>query len=425
MTPLERIAPAFIEMAHSIVWASVATVDENARPRTRILHPFWEWDGTDLFGWIATVPSPVKRAHLAVHPEMAVSYWTTTHDTCSAECLVEWYHDDETCAEVWNKFANGPAPVGYDPTIIPMWADGPTSDQFAALRLSPYRLRVMPGTAMMKGDRRNPQLDCDVNPTTTETVDVSALPLAPKNPLPLRQLVKLVRTLDTGQELIRDAGGPITRIKFVPKWIFPPIVAVMSPNGMRDVLGRSDESSERCIIHEEVRQMAGDSLFVLPNEQWRPRKRALQPVFTKQNVRNFGGHMSRAAQMFVDRWHDGGEVDLDVECRRVAMRSLGRSVLGIDLNERADTIAQCMHVASGYTADRALRPVRAPRWLPTPARRRAPCGGCGDAPGHRRDGAGVPCRSDPRCAAGAGVDRGHRSGDRTGRSRTRTSRTIC
>jgi cytochrome P450 len=45
--------------------------------------------------------------------------------------------------------------------------------------------------------------------------------------------------------------------------------------------------------------------------------------------------------------------------------------LGIDLNERADTIACHMHVASSYTADRALRPVRAPRWLPTPARRRA------------------------------------------------------
>jgi cytochrome P450 len=206
---------------------------------------------------------------------------------------------------------------------------------------------------------------------TSETADVSTLPLAPRNPLPLRQLVKLVRTLDTGQEVIRDAGGPITRIQFGPKWLFPPIVAVMSPNGMRDVLGRSDASSERCIIHEEVRHMAGDSLFVLPNEQWRPRKRALQPVFTKQNVRNFGGHMSRAAQVFVDRWRDGDEVDLDVECRRVAMRSLGRSVLGIDLNERSDTIAQHMHVASSYTADRALRPVRAPRWLPTPARRRA------------------------------------------------------
>jgi hypothetical protein len=123
VTPLEQIAPAFIEMAHSIVWGSVATV-----------------------------PSPVKKAHLAVHPEMAVSYWTTTHDTCSAESLVEWYHDDETRAAVWNRFANGPEPVGYEPSIIPMWAYGPTSDQFAAVRLSPYRLRVMPGSVMMKGE---------------------------------------------------------------------------------------------------------------------------------------------------------------------------------------------------------------------------------------------------------------------------------
>ena len=205
---------------------------------------------------------------------------------------------------------------------------------------------------------------------TTATLDVRALPLAPKNPLPVRQLLKLVRRLDTGQEVIRDAGGPVTRIQFAPKKVYPPIVAVMSPNGMRDVLARSD-ASDRCIYHDEVRNMAGDSLFVLPNEGWRPRKRALQPVFTRQNVRSFGGHMSGAAQVFVDRWPLGGDVDLDVECRRVAMQSLGRSVLGIDLNERADTIARCMHVASSYTADRALRPVRAPRWLPTPARRRA------------------------------------------------------
>ena len=205
----------------------------------------------------------------------------------------------------------------------------------------------------------------------TETLDVGALPLAPKNPLPLRQLVKLVRTLDTGQEVIRDAGGPITRMKFGPKWLVPPIVAVTSPDGIRDVLGRNDAFSERCIIHEEVRHMTGDSLFVLPNVSWLPRKRALQPIFTKHNVRNYGGDISRAAQTFVDRWRDGGDVDLDVECRRLTMQSLGRSVLGIDLNERADIIADHMHVASSYTADRALRPVRSPRWLPTSARRRA------------------------------------------------------
>jgi cytochrome P450 len=206
---------------------------------------------------------------------------------------------------------------------------------------------------------------------TGETLDVRSLPLVPKNPLPIRELLKAVRNLDAGQEVIRDAGGPLSRVQFGPKWAFPPIVAVFSPDGIRDVLGRNDAFSERCIIHEEVQYMAGDSLFVLPNEQWRPRKRALQPVFTKQNVRSFGGHMSGAAQVFVDRWRAGGEVDLDVECRRLTMQSLGRAVLGIDLNESADVIAEHMHVASSYTADRALRPVRAPRWLPTPARRRA------------------------------------------------------
>jgi hypothetical protein len=152
VTSLKQIAPAFIEMAHSIVWAAAATVDANGRPRSRVLHPIWEWDGTDLFGWIATVPSPVKRAHLAVHPQMSLNYWAPTHDTCSAECLVEWYLDDETRTAVWDRFANAPAPVGYDPRIIPQWIDGPTSTDFAVLRLTPYRLRVMAGTVMTKGE---------------------------------------------------------------------------------------------------------------------------------------------------------------------------------------------------------------------------------------------------------------------------------
>ncbi|WP_283606946.1 cytochrome P450 [Mycolicibacterium poriferae] len=201
--------------------------------------------------------------------------------------------------------------------------------------------------------------------------DTAGLTLAPKNPLPYRQLLRLVRALDTGQLAIRGAGGPVTRIQVAPKWLFPPFVAVFSPEAIRDVLGRNDAFSERCIVHEEVRDMAGDSLFVLPNEPWRPRKRALQPVFTKHNVRAFGGHMSRAAEQFTEAWSTGGEVDLDHECRRLTMQSLGRSVLGVDLNDNADTIAEHMHVASSYTADRALRPIRAPRWLPTPARRRA------------------------------------------------------
>jgi cytochrome P450 len=206
---------------------------------------------------------------------------------------------------------------------------------------------------------------------TIETPDVGSLPLAPKNPLPYRQQLQAVRVLHSGQERLREAGGPVTRMVLGPKWLVPTMVLVTSPNGIRDVLGCKDGTAERRFVYEEVRHLAGDSLFVLPHEPWVPRRRALQPVFTSRNVRAFGGQMSLAAQMVADGWREGGEVDLDAECRRLTMRSLGRSVLGLDMNERADAIAKHMHVASSYTADRALRPVRAPRWLPTPARGRA------------------------------------------------------
>ncbi|HEY1838930.1 MAG TPA: cytochrome P450 [Mycobacterium sp.] len=206
---------------------------------------------------------------------------------------------------------------------------------------------------------------------TIDTRDVGALPLAPKNPLPFRQLLTAARVLHTGLVLLRNAGGPVSRIVVVPKFIAPPVVLVTSPSGIRDVLGRTDGLTERCQIHQEVRNVAGDNLFVLPNRPWLPRRRALQPVFSKQNVDRFGLHMTQAAETIADHWRESGDVDLDNECRRLAMRSLGYSILGLDINEHGTVIAEHMHVASAYTADRALRPVRAPRWLPTPARRRA------------------------------------------------------
>jgi hypothetical protein len=99
MDELDAVAPAFVEMAHRIVWCSVATVSPAGRPWMRILHP------------------------------------------------------DER-AGMWQKFVDAPAPVGYDPTIVPAWKDGPGSDAFGALRLQPWRLRVLPGTAMLTGEGR-------------------------------------------------------------------------------------------------------------------------------------------------------------------------------------------------------------------------------------------------------------------------------
>lgn len=149
MNELSQVAPAFVEMAHRIVWCSAATVDVKGRPRSRILHPFWQWDGARLVGWIATSPTPLKRAHLNASPYLSLNYWAPSHDTCVAECRATWAFDDEARVMVWNLFLNGPEPVGYDPAIIPGW-DSPKSEAFAAIRLDPWRIKVFPGS-ILKG----------------------------------------------------------------------------------------------------------------------------------------------------------------------------------------------------------------------------------------------------------------------------------
>lgn len=201
--------------------------------------------------------------------------------------------------------------------------------------------------------------------------DLASLPLPPRNPLPRRQRVEAVRSFHTGIDRLRDAGGPVTRFTLGPRGLMPPVVLVTSPDAIRDVLATRDGSVDKTSpVFTELRRALGSNLADLPHELWQPRRRTLQPVFTKQRVHEFGGHMAQAAESVAEKWVDT-EVDLDVESRTLTLRALGRSVLGVDLNDHADEVSEPLREALQYAMSRALRPVRAPWWLPTPARRRA------------------------------------------------------
>ena len=142
---LERIAPRFIEMAHRIVYATVATASVSAEPRTRVMHPLWVWDDTKLIGWIATWPTPVKVRHLTENPHASVNYWSESQDNCTADCVATLHTDLPTKRSVWDLFLRTPEPVGFDPSLLDGW-ERPESERFAVISLEPYRLRVFPGS---------------------------------------------------------------------------------------------------------------------------------------------------------------------------------------------------------------------------------------------------------------------------------------
>jgi hypothetical protein len=146
---LDTVTEAFVSIAHRIAWCTVATVDRRGRPRSRILHPYWERTEDGLVGWITTRPTPLKRAHLAHSPYVSCSYWDPAHDVAVAECRASWVDDLATRERAWELFRAAPPPLGHDPAAI--WPDGPGSPDAGVLRLEPWRLRAGDAATLAAG----------------------------------------------------------------------------------------------------------------------------------------------------------------------------------------------------------------------------------------------------------------------------------
>ncbi len=144
VTDFAALAGKFTEITTRIVWCTVATMDRQGRPRSRILHPVWQ----DAMGWIATGRSSHKVKHLENNPFVSLSYWDPQHEQTIIDCKAEWRDDQATKTEIWNLLKETPEPVGYDP--IAFWS-GDDDENFGVLQLTPWRLEVWSLKAMAQG----------------------------------------------------------------------------------------------------------------------------------------------------------------------------------------------------------------------------------------------------------------------------------
>jgi cytochrome P450 len=198
----------------------------------------------------------------------------------------------------------------------------------------------------------------------------NAHPLAPDVPLAYLERLRAVRQFHTGIEKIRDVGGPVSMVRLGPARLVPRFAIVTSTQGAHDVLAASDGAFDKEMTAHVENRTLGDNLFNLSHQRWIPRRRTIQPVFTKRQVGRYAGHMSQAAAETAERLVTVGTADLDAAMRQLTLQVLGRSILGLDLGERAEQLGPSIKRLLGWNTARALRPVRAPLWLPTPARRR-------------------------------------------------------
>jgi Pyridoxamine 5'-phosphate oxidase len=154
--PLSDAVEISRPIVERVVWATVATVGPDDRPRTRLMHPVWFWDDDAPRALVSARPTPIKVAHLAAHPTVSCFYWDPQHDTVAIDASAEWVPAHQR-AEAWERIAAVPEPVGFDPAMI--WPDGADTDDCAFLRLTAHRIVAAPvgGTAVRwtapSGDR--------------------------------------------------------------------------------------------------------------------------------------------------------------------------------------------------------------------------------------------------------------------------------
>ena len=205
---------------------------------------------------------------------------------------------------------------------------------------------------------------------STDATDVDRLPPAPDVPLSLRERIAAIQVAHSGCETFRDAGGPVTTVRLAPKWMMPPIVAVTSPQGARDILTATYPAVDRDFpFMTEQQKLNGGSLLNFSHKEWVGRRRMLQPVFTTARIAELNEQMYDIATDAATSWRDGSEIDLDQESRRITMRVLGRTIMGFEPGSYTDELVDPLRRISKYIADRGRAPVKLPSWVPTRERR--------------------------------------------------------
>jgi general stress protein 26 len=131
-----EIEAEFIRRVHTMVWCSVATVDSQQRPRSRILHPIWEGST----GWIGTHRHSHKSRHIEQNPFVSLAYIAEIHKPVYVDCIAEWVDDLAQKQRVWNLFKDAPPPLGYDPEPTFVSAD---HENFGLLKLTPWRIDLV------------------------------------------------------------------------------------------------------------------------------------------------------------------------------------------------------------------------------------------------------------------------------------------
>ena len=105
MHPVERppsladLQAAFIERAHGMAWCNLTALDRHGRPRSRVVHPFWE----EPVGWIGSPGTTPKVRPLRRNPYVSLADLANEGEPVHADCIATWVDDMAERTRLWQQ----------------------------------------------------------------------------------------------------------------------------------------------------------------------------------------------------------------------------------------------------------------------------------------------------------------------------------
>jgi hypothetical protein len=130
----EDIQAEFLARVSQVVYCTMATVDRQNRPRSRLLHPIWEGP----IGWVISWPGSHKAKHLARNPAVSLAYMLKEKPVY-VDGFAEWRNTDEEKQRIWDLHRTTPPPLGFDPQPHYGSID---HHYYGVLRITPWRIEL-------------------------------------------------------------------------------------------------------------------------------------------------------------------------------------------------------------------------------------------------------------------------------------------
>src|SRR5919112_5456575 len=114
------------------------------------------------------------------------------------------------------------------------------------------------------------------------------------------------------------------------------------PDYVRQVLVTDHAKYGKSRALERARKLLGDGLLTSDGADHQRKRRQVQPAFHRAQIAAYAETMVESAARMADRWVDGTALDVSTEMMRLTLSIVARTLFGVDLESKADTVGRAL-----------------------------------------------------------------------------------